>query len=45
MTQGIDAVQLNGKNSKTPDDVGRSLGADGSRPTTKENRDNETSRS
>ena len=38
-------VQLNGKNSNKPDDVGRSLGADGDRLTTKESRGSETARS
>ena len=37
-----DAVQGNGKNSKKPDAVGRSRGADGGGRTTKGNKDSRT---
>ena len=38
----MDAVQVNGKNSKNPDDVGRSFVAVRGEPIAKESRDGET---
>ena len=39
-----DAAHPGGKNRKKQDDVGRSLGADGGGPTTKDSRGDETAR-
>ena len=44
MGRDWDEVQLNGKNGKKPDDVARSLFADGGGPTTKEIIGDETPR-